>query len=164
MNKSDIQFLYRYNRWAWERVLNNAARVNIEQYVALAPVPYGSLRGTLVHALSADTIWRCRWQGDSPTAHLKEIDFPAFEDLRIRWEAEAQRRQEFVAAVTNADLNAPIHYKTTRGAPMTDLLWHLMVHVVNHGTQHRSEAAMLLTTYGFSPGDLDVIAFLREEK
>ena len=40
------------------------------------------------------------------------------------------------------------------------LLWHYLVHVVNHGTQHRSEAAALLTEYGQSPGDLDFLIFL----
>jgi uncharacterized damage-inducible protein DinB len=34
-----------------------------------------------------------------------------------------------------------------------------MVHVVNHSTQHRSEAAMLLTSYGRSPDGLDFTAF-----
>ena len=38
-------------------------------------------------------------------------------------------------------------------------LWQTMVHVVNHGTQHRSEAAVLLTIMGRSPGDLDLIDF-----
>ena len=37
-----------------------------------------------------------------------------------------------------------------------------LAHLANHGTQHRSEAAMLLTSYGYSPDDLDLIVFLRE--
>ncbi len=38
-------------------------------------------------------------------------------------------------------------------------LWQALAHVVNHGTQHRSEAAVLLTTTGHSPGDLDMIDY-----
>ena len=35
-------------------------------------------------------------------------------------------------------------------------LWDAMVHVVNHTTQHRAEAAAKLTTMGRSPGDLEL--------
>jgi uncharacterized damage-inducible protein DinB len=38
----------------------------------------------------------------------------------------------------------------------------MLVHVVNHGTQHRSEAAALLTAAGRSPGELDLINYAEE--
>ncbi|MCU0509026.1 MAG: hypothetical protein MUC34_11630 [Anaerolineae bacterium] len=46
MNKADIQLLFEYDAWAWQRVLAQAARLTPEQYVAPAPTPQGSLRGT----------------------------------------------------------------------------------------------------------------------
>jgi uncharacterized damage-inducible protein DinB len=42
------------------------------------------------------------------------------------------------------------------------VLWHLLFDAVNHGTQHRSEAGVLLTRYGQSPGDMEFSLFLNE--
>jgi uncharacterized damage-inducible protein DinB len=39
-------------------------------------------------------------------------------------------------------------------------LWQLLAHIANHGTQHRSEAAEMLTQIGRSPGDLDLMQYL----
>jgi uncharacterized damage-inducible protein DinB len=38
-------------------------------------------------------------------------------------------------------------------------VWQMLLHLANHGTQHRSEAALLLTGAGRSPGDLDLIDY-----
>jgi uncharacterized damage-inducible protein DinB len=162
MNKQDITLLYKYNHWANARILNAAADVTNEQFLAPASFPHGGLRGTLVHALFAEWIWRNRWEGTSPTVKLNPQDFPTFESLSLRWADEEKQLRSFVENVTDERLDSYFFYTTTTGTPRENILWQVMVHLVNHGTQHRSEAAALLTEFGHSPGDLDLVYFLAE--
>jgi uncharacterized damage-inducible protein DinB len=162
MNKHDIQLLYKYNQWANARILKSASAIASEQYLAPGSYPYGGLQGTLVHVLSAEWIWRKRWEGESPSARLNAEDFPTLESLQTRWRQEETTLMKFVNAQTDDDLNEAFQYTTLTGESMENVLWHVMAHVVNHGTQHRSEAAAMLTELGQSPGDLDMILFLRE--
>lgn len=161
MNKQDILLLYEYNQWANARILNTAANLTQEQYLAPASFPHGGLRGTLVHTLFAAWIWHQRWIGVSPTERFKPEDFPTFDSLRLRWAEEEKAWMSFVDGLTDERLNSPFSYTNTKGMPFTNILWHAMVHVVNHSTQHRSEAAAILTDFGHSPGDLDMILFFR---
>jgi uncharacterized damage-inducible protein DinB len=123
---------------------------------------YGSLRGTLTHILTAEWIWRTRCQeGRSPTTLLDPLAFPGVDALASRWSAEEAAMRLYLASLTSADLARTVHYQSTKGQPFHNTLWHLLVHVVNHATQHRSEAAMTLTALGHSPGDLDLIVYFR---
>ncbi len=61
----------------------------------------------------------------------------------------------YLAELTDDDLAAPFALGTRGALP----LWELLVHLITHGTQHRSEAAILLTDAGHSPGDLDYFYF-----
>lgn len=163
MNTSDIQTLIDYHYWANQRILDQAARLTQEQYTAPANVPFGSLRGTLVHMLSAEWVWRSRCQeGVSPTAMLAEADYPTFADLTTYWREHEAAMRGYVASLTDADLAATMHYHSTKGDPASMRLDMILAHVVNHGTQHRSEVAILLTDYGYSPGNLDFIYYAYE--
>ena len=160
MNKQDILVLYQYNQWANAKILNAAANVTHDQYLAPASFPHGGLRGTLVHALFAEWIWRKRWEGISPTQRLKPEDFPTLESLHARWLQEEKQLMVFAEGVTDEKLNNTFSYTNTSGKPFTKILWQAMAHLVNHGTQHRTEAAAILTDLGHSPGDIDLIYFL----
>ena len=162
MNKQDILTLYKYNQWANGKILNTAAHVTQEKYLAPASFPHGGLRGTLVHALFAEWIWRKRWEGTSPTYRLKPEEFPTFESLRARWAEEEKHLMDFVNGLTDEGLNNTFNYMNTSGKPFSRILWQAMAHLVNHGTQHRTEAAAILTGLGHSPGDIDLIGFLIE--
>ena len=66
----------------------------------------------------------------------------------------------FVASVDDAALARVVEYLNMQGERWAYPLWQQMIHQVNHATQHRSEAAMLLTKLGHSPGWLDLLYFV----
>ena len=163
MNKQNIQLLYKYNHWANTRILNAASNLTPEQFLAPASFPHRELRSTLTHALFAEWLWRSRLQGESPTHHFKPEDFPTFDSLRARWREEEKAMNSFIEGLTDEKLSGTIQYKTTKGVVMENVFWQVMAHLFYHGTQHRSEAAAILTELGQSPGDIDLIVFLREQ-
>ncbi len=164
MNKHELLTLFDYNYWANERILRAAAKVSPAEFVAPRTFSHGGLRGILVHALSAEWVWRTRFQEQVyPTALLRQEDFPTFADLRTRWQQEETAMRAYVSSLSDEQINGTIFYKSTNGASYEQILWQLLVHIVNHGTQHRSEAAALLTELGHSPGDIDFIIYMREQ-
>jgi uncharacterized damage-inducible protein DinB len=162
MNKQDIQVLYAYNRWANARILETAATISKAQFLVPTPFAQGGLRGTLVHTLFAEWVWRQRWQDIASSTPWQPADFPTFASLRSRWQQEEIQLMEFVGSLTEQGLQMEFDYISTEGNPHRRLVWETMVHLVNHGTQHRSEAAAMLTEMGHSPGDIDLIVFLNE--
>lgn len=160
MRVADIQTLYDYNYWATSRILDTAETLAPEQFTQPL-LKLGHMRGTLRHTLGAEIIWLERWQGHSPAQLLKDEDVPTLADLRARWREQESHMRAFIAGLTDADLERVVHYRNTRGDAYAEPLGWLMAHVVNHGTQHRSEAAAMLTELGHSPGDLDLLAYLR---
>ncbi len=164
MNVHDIQTLYDYNYWANQRILAAALQVDQEQFAAPAAHSYGSLRGTLIHTLDAECAWRMLLEHQT-LAHFRELqeeDFLTIDSLVERWRTDERAMREYLAGLTDADLIGYVRYTTDEGDQRERILWHCLLHVVNHGTQHRSEAAAILTGYGCSPGDLDFTAFLNE--
>jgi uncharacterized damage-inducible protein DinB len=163
MKIREMTQLFDYNDWANARILQAAARVSAEQYAAPAGLSYGGLRGTLVHTYEAEHSWRMRCQHDTWGEELTEADIPSLAELHSRWQAEEAALRAYLGGLSDADLERIVRYEIEGGVVRERVLWHCLVHVVNHGTQHRSEAAILLTNYGQSPGDLDFTVYLNSQ-
>lgn len=165
MNIQDILLIYEYNYWADKRILTASEKATEKQFLAPANFPYGGLRGTLVHILDAEFGWRMFLQNNTWSApELKPEDFPTLSSIMERWKKEEQEFRAYLSTLSDADMNVHRVYDTPEGQHRDRLMWHCLLHVVNHGTQHRSEAAALLTDYGSSPGDLDLTVFLNQYK
>lgn len=159
-----IRTLYAYNTWANQRILDTAARASPDQLHDRLGASFDSIHDTLVHLVGSQWIWLSRWQGTSPTSVLNSADFADLAAVRERWAEIEQETQAFVATLDGASLARTVNYRTTGGKAKACLLWQLMLHQVNHATQHRSEIAMVLTQLGYSPGWLDLIKYLDDQK
>ena len=160
MHKADISTLIAYNFWADERILATCEHVSPDEFIRMiAPNPgWNSLRETLVHVLDTEYGWRSALQAQDASEILDGADFADVAALRTRWETERTAWLMYAAGLSEDSLN-----KGYGNDPTTSpKVWQTIVHVVNHGTQHRSEAAAILTGYGQSPGELDFDTFLTE--
>ncbi|NIM95240.1 MAG: hypothetical protein GTO18_16200 [Anaerolineales bacterium] len=163
MKREDLLLFYEYNYWATGKILASGSNLSQEQFTLESSFGHGSVRSTLVHILSAEWVWRIRCQHDeSPSSLLDEDHYPTVEALRNRWLDEQKTMWGYLAGLRDEDLDRVVHYQRTGGQPEKNVLWHLLMHVVIHGAEHRSEVAALLTDFGNSPGDLDLIHFLRD--
>jgi uncharacterized damage-inducible protein DinB len=152
MRHDDIRFLFDYDRWATRRVLLAAAAVDTATWSAERVVDERGLGGILLHQLGAHQRWRHGLSGATGERPRPERGpLPAVSELRAAWDQEWLAFDAWFDALTEDDLEASVDGLVT---------WQCLVHLANHGTQHRSEAAVLLTEAGCSPGDLDMLDFI----
>lgn len=159
MHKTGIETLVAYNFWANDRILNACERIPTDAFTRpVSPDPgWGSLHGILVHALDTEYGWRSVLQDLPATQVLDADDFADVAALRAHWVQEQAAWADYVVGLSDEDLNTAVGDEKQARVP-----WQTIVRVVNHGTQHRREAAAILTGYGQSPGELDFDLFLDE--
>lgn len=153
MNRSDIEFLFGYDRWATKRVLATLDGIPPELWGHAGAVGERGLGAILVHQLGAAQRWRHAIQRTGEEPEPEDEPLLSVEELRSRWAVEWVAVDAWVPTL-DEDLLAYVHEG--------EAIWQMLAHVVNHGTQHRSEAAALLTAAGHSPGDLDMIDYVDE--
>ncbi|MCC6315528.1 MAG: DinB family protein [Thermomicrobiales bacterium] len=162
-----LQTTFAYDRWATDRLLDATAGLDPEQWAAPQPKGLRSLRDTLIHQIHGQRRYLAWWDGSlEPLAAYRlpidPNDFPDPAALRAYWTGVAADTAAFVADLTDEGARRSLTFPLPDGRSFQIPLWQLMLHVANHSTQHRAEAAQMLTTFGRSPGDLDMLFFYFE--
>ena len=150
MQVEQVHWLFAYDRWATRRVLAVLEGLDDAAWTEPNLVGERGLGGILVHHLGASQRWRNAFQdtGEEPAPEREPL--PNIEALMQAWEAEWAAVDAWLPTVTQGFVDYVYD-----GVPV----WQMLIHVINHGTQHRSEAAALLTAKGRSPGELDLINY-----
>ena len=152
MQADEVRWLFAYDRWATRHVLAALDGVDLAVWTKTNAVGERGLGGILVHHLGASQRWRIGFEtggsGEEPEPEKEPL--PTVDELRERWDTEWAAVGAWLPTMTQGFVDYVFD-----SVPV----WQMLVHVVNHGTQHRAEAAALLTAAGRSPGELDLINY-----
>jgi uncharacterized damage-inducible protein DinB len=150
--------LVRYHAWANDRIMTTAADLTDEELRRSSVLDHDSAFQTLRHLVDVDWSWREFCIGnDVGNTYVWDHGF-ALDDLpaiRAFCLEEDARLRTYVESLEDADLSERLAMSDEPDDRLPR--WLIIAHVVNHGTQHRSELARYLTTCGHSPGDLDLL-------
>ena len=162
MKIEEVRFLFEYHYWARDIILAGVGKLTPGQYLETHEYCQASVGSILVHLLSAEWIWRVRVQEQVyPTRQFSLADLPTLAALQERWRQQETALRGYLGSLDDPDLEQKVRYQSKDGLWQENILWRVLLHVVNHATEHRGILAMYLTGYGFSPGDLDLAYFAR---
>ena len=156
MDTDTLLAFVRFHAWANDRILTTAAGLSDEEFRREAVLDHGSAFETLRHLVDVDWSWREALLGnDVGETYVWDHGF-ALEDLPAIHAfclEEDARLRGYVESLDAAALTESLAMSADFARPR----WLFVAHIVNHGTQHRSELAGYLTQCGHSPGDLDLL-------
>ena len=147
--KEYFQKLYRYNEWSNRRVLGAIERQNVTTEKILS---------IFSHQLVANFLWLHRIKG-LPAPDLKLWQTYDLPKLRELVDEGSKQWIEFVDSTDS--FNRVLKYKNYVGDYYETNVEHIMMHLVNHGSYHRGQVALLLRQNGFEPINTDFITYDR---
>jgi uncharacterized damage-inducible protein DinB len=149
-----LRGFFEYNLWANLRLLDSCAALSDAQLDETMHGTFGSIRETLLHIFSSEEGYARSVTGTAPTPRLDKLTtFPGFDELRRRAEQSGNR---LITASEQAELGKILYLdEGTYPAPVIIV----MIQAINHGIDHRSQIATLLSQQGIEPPDLDSWAY-----
>jgi len=158
-----ILTLFSYSHWARDKLLQvihtlDESRLKEAEHNGV----YGSIHDTLAHMAVSEWLWIRRCQGNSPQDLPKGVDFPKLDDLIEWWDLHHGGAMMYISTLVDSDLQQEITYTAPDGKTRTRKIWHMLLQVPNHQTEHRSQIATMLGQMGVEVLPTDLVVYLSE--
>lgn len=130
-----LDYHYATQRRVWQSIMT----LTDEQFVKTIPFSHGSIRNQMVHLASTDGGWLRGLQGvpNARSFGYAVEEYKTRESVRLICDRSAEEVTTFAAGLTEADLR-----RTPQGMPLP--IWQTLLHLVNHGTDHRAQVLRAL--------------------
>jgi uncharacterized damage-inducible protein DinB len=158
MNADAFRHFYGYhfseNRNLWDTYV---MPLSDEQFTRDVGYSHGSVRNQIVHLMSVDDTWFSGLCGVEIPERLDPADFDDRKAIRARWDSVEQSMRDYLAALQDEML---FERPFAEGEDKDLILWQVLLHVVNHGTDHRAQILRLLNDLGVKTTSQDYIFYV----
>jgi uncharacterized damage-inducible protein DinB len=147
-----------YNNWANQRLLATAAKLSHDQLHSDPSLSQGTAFQTLRHMLDVDWSWRMACEGYDTRRLVWELKpLEDLDVLALAWQTEGKQLLRYVQGLQPEDFERE---PAVTWIERPFKIGHMVMHIVNHGTNHRSELGWYFTRCGYSPGDLEFLDYI----
>jgi uncharacterized damage-inducible protein DinB len=144
---------FRHNAMMNRRLMEACRQLSPEQLGATTTGTYGTIGATLVHIANAQEGYAARLLDTERPERLPEDPFPGFEAVDERF-AHGDGQLEEAATRPGQDRKVQVTGDDPPGTWWMPVSLFLL-QAVNHGTEHRSQVATILTHLGIEPPEMD---------
>lgn len=164
MDADMIRELYDYHMALNRRVWNECImQLTDDQFIQTLDYSQGSIRSQTVHMTSVDRRWFAGLQGQE-IGHLQPEDFADRVAVRAQWDEVEARMNRYLEMLTTDTLRQPVRFASNRMGEVEIIPWEVLLHVVNHGTDHRAQVLAMLHQLGAPTLEQDLMIYLWAKK
>ncbi len=165
MRPAEIRTLFEYHYWASELVWDCIMQISDDQFAQELHYSTGSIRGLMLHTLSATRRWIDRIEKLPATPHPNPADFPTRQAVKAAWDEARTATLAYLGSLTEEKLDRPVHWELpNRNLTADHPLWQLLLHAFNHTTDHRSQVLALLNQhFHIETPEQDLLFYLLEQ-
>jgi uncharacterized damage-inducible protein DinB len=139
------------------RVWDSIEKITDEQFLQDDAYSRGSIRNLMVHLASTDRRWLAGLKNQPDVGHLDFKDYPTRASGRAVFESVARGLLDYVSDLGEAEAEGkPDGVPTSRSM--------VLMHLANHGTDHRATVLQRLYTLGAPTFEQDFITWLWSRK
>lgn len=159
MNAAAFRHLYGYhfaeNRKIWDSYVS---QLTDEQFTHSSGYSHGSLRDQVIHLINVDEAWFSGLRRAEFPEPLDPAQHPDRHTLRAHWDQVEQDMRAYLDGLQDETLLE----KPLEGEDEHLIVWQVLLHVVNHGTDHRAQMLRLLNDLGVKTTSQDYIFYVYE--
>jgi len=160
MNADVFRYLFNYhfyeNRKLWNYCIPQLSQ---EQFVQKVNYSIGSVRNQIVHLMSVDESWFSELRGDKIPRSLNPVHFYDRNKIRAYWDNVEKNMRGYLADLRDDML---LEKPFDKGEDENLFVWQVLIHVVNHGTDHRSQILRTIHDFGVKTPPQDLVFYAYE--